>query len=322
MGNTEFASQYLAYDNLPDKYKKKIENLKGIFSSSGPISVTRIEREREKGTGKSKDYKSVHIGYKGRRAMYKDFIDEYVSYPKELKNKLKYPAAGGQHIIDVGEVIPENLKEFMYKVAGEYQDNGHKVTLYQADPHAYNGGKHIYDEEPFGEYTNNEVNSEMYVDIKNEVKEYFSDGRDTITLMARIRDRNRGENTGGCYLNWNPDSWEIFLDRVINELDTNIVVINLSTSGAAGGAMSFEGTKLYEDNNSLPKIDKLKSLIKKKDINNALKLIESKYHEYLNNIFSCTGNFIDKQKKLEKLKIDEQNSSEINNIINIRLHFS
>jgi len=195
-----------------------------------------------------KDYRAVHIGYKGRRAMYKDFIDDYVSYPKEIEDTLGYPAAGGQHIIDVGEVIPENLKEFMYKVAGEYQDKGHEVTLYQTDPHAYNDGKHIYDEEPFGDYVNYEVNSEMYDEIKKEVEEYFSDGRDTIALMARIRDRNRGENTGGCYLNWNPDSWEIFLDRVINELDTNIVVINLSTSGAAGGAMSFEDTKLYEDN--------------------------------------------------------------------------
>ena len=75
--------------------------------------------------------------------------------------------------------------------------------------------------------------------------------------------------------------------------------------------------KLYEDINSLSKIDKLKSLIRKKDINNALKLIESKYHEYLNDIFFCTGNFFDKQKKLEKLKINHKNTSEINNIINI-----
>ena len=59
-GNTEFASQYLAYENLPKKFKKKFEKLKAVFSSSGPISVTRIEREKEKGTGKSKDFKAVH----------------------------------------------------------------------------------------------------------------------------------------------------------------------------------------------------------------------------------------------------------------------
>ena len=194
------------------------------------------------------DYRAVHIGYKGRRAMYKDFIDDYVSYPKEIEDTLNYPAAGGQHIIDVGEVIPENLTEFMYKVAAEYQDKGHEVTLYQADPKAYNSGRHIHDELPVGDYVNYEVNTEMYVEVQKSIKDYFNDGRDTIALMARIRDRNRGENTGGCYLNWNPDSWEIFLDRVINELDSNIVVINISTSGAAGGAMSFDGTKLYEDN--------------------------------------------------------------------------
>jgi len=46
-GNTEFASQYLAYKNLPKIYKKKFENLKAVFSSSGPISITRLEREKE-----------------------------------------------------------------------------------------------------------------------------------------------------------------------------------------------------------------------------------------------------------------------------------
>ena len=35
-----------------------------------------------------KDYESVHIGFKGRRAMYKDFIDDYISYPKELEQIL------------------------------------------------------------------------------------------------------------------------------------------------------------------------------------------------------------------------------------------
>jgi len=59
-GNTEFASQYLAYEKLPEDYKKKIENLKGIFSSSGKISITRLDREKEKGTGKAKDFEAVH----------------------------------------------------------------------------------------------------------------------------------------------------------------------------------------------------------------------------------------------------------------------
>ena len=75
--------------------------------------------------------------------------------------------------------------------------------------------------------------------------------------------------------------------------------------------------RLYKKINPLSKLSKLKSLIRKKDINNALELIETKSRDYLINIFSCTGNFFDHQKKLKKLKIDKKNTSEINNIVNI-----
>jgi len=59
-GNTEFSSQYLAYDKLPDNYKKKLENVKGVFSSLGKISASRVEREKEKGKNNKKEFKSVH----------------------------------------------------------------------------------------------------------------------------------------------------------------------------------------------------------------------------------------------------------------------
>jgi len=75
--------------------------------------------------------------------------------------------------------------------------------------------------------------------------------------------------------------------------------------------------RLYKLNKSLIELDKLKSYIKKKDINGALELLDSKYHEYLKNIFFCTGKFFDKHKNLDKLKIDKKNISEINNLINI-----
>ena len=62
-----------------------------------------------------KDFHSVHIGFKGRRAMYKDFIDEYISIPEELEDKLKYPALNGEHIRGVGEVIPDYIQIFYMK---------------------------------------------------------------------------------------------------------------------------------------------------------------------------------------------------------------
>ena len=54
-GQTLFASQLASYEALDSKTKDKIDNLVGIFSSAGPISVTRLEREAERGTGKAKD---------------------------------------------------------------------------------------------------------------------------------------------------------------------------------------------------------------------------------------------------------------------------
>jgi len=80
--------------------------------------------------------------------------------------------------------------------------------------------------------------------------------------------------------------------------------------------------KLYTYINGLSEIDKIKSLIKKKDINNALKLIENRHHVYLKDIFSCTGNFLIKQKYLDKLRINIKNISEIDNLINIHNIFN
>ena len=30
------------------------------------------------------EYDAFHVGYKGRRGLYKDFIDKYISYPDEV----------------------------------------------------------------------------------------------------------------------------------------------------------------------------------------------------------------------------------------------
>ena len=57
--NTDFCSQYLAYEKLPANFKRKFKNEKCIFSSEGPISVTRLEREKEKGK-KVKELISKH----------------------------------------------------------------------------------------------------------------------------------------------------------------------------------------------------------------------------------------------------------------------
>ncbi len=48
-GNTIFSSGFNAYEKLPNDIKEKIKNATGVFSSEGPIAITRIEREKEMG---------------------------------------------------------------------------------------------------------------------------------------------------------------------------------------------------------------------------------------------------------------------------------
>ncbi len=59
-GNTIFSSGFNAYDKLPNKIKEKIKNATGVFSSEGPIAITRIEREKEMGIKSVKKMEAEH----------------------------------------------------------------------------------------------------------------------------------------------------------------------------------------------------------------------------------------------------------------------
>ena len=98
-GNTRFASQYLSYEKLDKNYKKKIENLKAIFSADGPISKTRSNRIAEKGKGVDPksllaEHSIVKINeYNGKKSIYLSpgHVTQLVGVEKkENKELLKY----------------------------------------------------------------------------------------------------------------------------------------------------------------------------------------------------------------------------------------
>ena len=72
-GNTIFSSGFNAYEKLPSEIKNKIKNATGIFSSAGPIAVTRIEREKEMGIKSSDSMEAEHPIVKivnGKKTLY------------------------------------------------------------------------------------------------------------------------------------------------------------------------------------------------------------------------------------------------------------
>ena len=65
------------------------------------------------------------------------------------------------------------------------------------------------------------------------------------------------------------------------------------------------------------KIGDILRLIKLKDLNGLLKILDKKNHNYIKDLFSCTGIFKDKKINLLKLIVDKNTSNEVANIIDI-----
>ena len=72
-GNTIFSSGFNAYEKLPEEIKNKIKDVTGVFSSEGPIAVTRLEREKEMGIKSSVSMEAEHPIVKtvdGKKTLY------------------------------------------------------------------------------------------------------------------------------------------------------------------------------------------------------------------------------------------------------------
>ena len=72
-GNTIFSSGFNAYEKLSADIKDKIKDATGVFSSAGPIAITRLEREKEMGIKSSVSMEAEHPIVKtvdGKKTLY------------------------------------------------------------------------------------------------------------------------------------------------------------------------------------------------------------------------------------------------------------
>ena len=191
-----------------------------------------------------KDWDAIAIGFNGRKVLYKDFTDAYISYPKELDDTLMYPATYGEHVTGKGDIIPDNLRQFASMIAKHYQAEGYnEIKIWWPNTIPISADRTL-SETIFGETKHYSATKEILNSVKQEIM--FDNDRETVAVMARIRYRNGNV----CKLDWNPKHWETFVDMLINNLNVNIVMIGIprKEGSSAGGGLSMEDTKMYQKN--------------------------------------------------------------------------
>ena len=131
--NTEFCSQYYAFKNLKKSIKLKLLNLKGIYSSEGPISITTKERVKEKGK-KIKELKSTHKIIRKITSNYTIYSSpgHLVGFQPKIKNTIDFKKKLLKHQIK---------KKFQYSL--EWEKNqlaiwDNRSMLHQATPYKGN----------------------------------------------------------------------------------------------------------------------------------------------------------------------------------------
>ena len=137
LGNTDFSSQYLAYKHLPLKLRNKLKNLKGIFSSNGPIAKTTIERTKEKGNLKKEliaKHKIIRSIY-GKKTIYCS-PGHLIAFDKSMKNFKNLKSSLFKH---------QTKKQFQYSLEWEKDqiaiwDN--RSMLHQAT--SFNGNRKMH----------------------------------------------------------------------------------------------------------------------------------------------------------------------------------
>jgi len=135
--NTEFCSQYYAFKNLKKSIKLKLLNLKGVYSSEGPISITTKERVKEKGR-KIKELKSTHKIIRKITSNYTIYSSpgHLVGFQPKIKNATDLKKKLLKH---------QTKKKFQYSL--EWEKNqlaiwDNRSMLHQATPYKGNRTMH------------------------------------------------------------------------------------------------------------------------------------------------------------------------------------
>ena len=184
---------------------------------------------------KYSDYYAVHLGFKGRRVAYKDFIDEYIPHPEVLESTLQYPATYGEHI-NGADIIPPIFMKHLWDVMQNLKSRGFENIVVHKPKDIPITRQRCLDDYPYGKWVHFDIDSKIEEEIKEKIDNHFNNDNDTVFLMARTRTRK----TNKCYLDWNPDNWVLFTRRLIEDLNLNVISLDIKKQGSRGGSLGLE----------------------------------------------------------------------------------
>ena len=196
-----------------------------------------------------KDFNCIAVSSKGREILYSDFVDGFIYYPDDLESQRKYPATYGEHDpLNGRDIIPKNFQVFIDEIVKHYQDR-YEVYNYQPGQMPIDSSR-VFSDNPYGEFINYTSSANVTDEIIKKIK--FDNDKDTISILARLKNReNRidGEN-------WNPKSWSKFIQKLIVELDLNIILTTIRNEKSKGGTLDFSKYDFYKQYN-----DRIKEVV-------------------------------------------------------------
>ena len=92
---------------------------------------------------------------------------------------------------------------------------------------------------------------------------------------------------------------------------------NISIELSSSDFINFLSNKMGSNSNK----EKILSFIRKKDLKNCFKYLDSSLHSFAKDILDCTGNLNEKKDLLKKLSINEKLKKTVNNLLNIYYKF-
>jgi hypothetical protein len=185
-----------------------------------------------------KDYKAIHVGYLGRRALYKDFIDQYIAYPNKVSDSITgQPSA--QAIYQKGKhIIPKKVVGFFNETIKQYSKSYSLVDTHLPSNQL---ATRVRQDHPFGEFVNLKPDPKIVKQVKLKLKQ-FKHKRDVIALNARSRFRDGKTDRE----DWNPNHWEQFIAKIIRELKVNIAVTGVPRKGNQPGSLDFKNSDVLK----------------------------------------------------------------------------